>query len=107
MDNREKLIKELTENEIIDKDSIIFIIEHKKISSQVAFLRFEVLDNKKKSLFLFKIQVDIDEKLAKMKNGEIKTQVGLFKLQSKSFFSTLKGGIDSAISDGRLPFFPK
>ena len=59
------------------------------------------------SIFKFKIQIDLDENLKKIKVGTSINKVGLLNLSSKNFFQLIKDGAENAIGEGRFPFFPK
>lgn len=98
---------ELLKNETLTKDSYLFHIEHFRASEETIFLKVEVFNYKLLSIFKFKVQIDLDEDLKKLKVGGSINKVGLVNLSSKSFSQLFKDGLESAIGEGRIPFFPK
>jgi hypothetical protein len=88
------------------KDSYLFNIEHSRVSKDQLFLKFEVFNYQKKSVFKLKVQIDMTEKFKDLVIGKSASKVGFINLSSKNFFETFKDGVESAIGDGRIPFLP-
>ncbi len=97
---------ELLKNETMTKDSYLFNIEHFRASEETIFLKIEVFNYKLLSIFKFKVQIYLDENLKKLKVGGSINKVGLVSLSSKNVFQLIKGVLENAIEDGRIPFFP-
>ena len=103
---KKSLFTELLKNEQLTKDSYLFNIEHSRISEEIMFLKFEVFNYQKKSVFKLKVQTDIFENLKSIPVGKSTNKVGLISLTSKNFIQMIKDGIGNAVGDGRIPFFP-
>jgi hypothetical protein len=97
---------ELLKNEKLTKDSYLFNIEHSRVSEEVVFLKFEVFNYQKKSIFKIKIQIDLNDNLKSVEIGKSRNQVGMVNLTGKNIFQIFKSGISTAIEEGRLPYFP-
>lgn len=97
---------ELLKNESLNKDSYLFQIEQSKMTEELAFLKIEVFNHKKETIFKFKIQIDITDDLKKLPVGVISNKVGLLGLSSKNLFDLMKDGVEKAIREGRIPFIP-
>ncbi|NWG28131.1 MAG: hypothetical protein HXY48_06300 [Ignavibacteriaceae bacterium] len=97
---------ELLKDEKLTKDSYLFNIEHSRVSEEVVFLKFEVFNYQKKSIFKFKIQIALNDNLKSIEIGKSRNQVGLVNLTGKNLYQIFKGGFSTAIEEGRIPFFP-
>lgn len=109
--DKSQLIKSLLDGEKPSKQTYIFAWENKKVTETLGFFKIEVMDTKQEILFKFKIQIDLTTEknksdYAKIPIGSSEVYVGLVELESKSFFSKIKEGIESAISSGKIPFLP-
>ena len=97
---------ELLKDEKLTKDSYLFNIEHSRVSEDVLFLKFEVFNYQKKSIFKLKIQIPMNENLNNIQIGKSLSRVGLVNITGKNFFQSIRDGFQSAVGDGRIPFFP-
>ena len=97
---------EILKNETLTKESYLFQIEQTRAAQSIGFFKIEVFNYKKQSVFKFKIQIDLSKELQKLKIGESISKVGLVSLSNKNFYQMLKGGIENAIGEGRIPFAP-
>lgn len=109
--DKSALINALLEGEKPSKQTYIFAWENQRVTEQLGFFKLEVLDHNREIIFKFKIQIDISSEKNKLEYSKIpiggsQINVGMVELESKSFFGKLKEGIESAISNGKIPFLP-
>lgn len=96
----------LLKNEKLSKESYLFQLEHIKKSTNLFFLKLEIHNYKQELVFKFKIQIEPDNNLKKLKSGQSISKVGLISWSNKNTFQLIKDGLENAVGEGRIPFLP-
>jgi hypothetical protein len=97
---------DLLKSEKLSKESYLFQLEHLKVSTNLFFLKLEVHNYKQELVFKFKIQIEPDNNLKKLKSGQSISKVGLISWSNKNAFQLIKDGLENAVGEGRIPFLP-